>query len=139
MVSSCFRRGPVFCPNRRLSSFSPRGRPFRRPVLLRPRPDQPGECLGRHWPSLGSSRGPVNPPGAGDGLALGASAGLLAPASRGTATPTGYAVPASGPSGRPRAGECPGAWTWEAAGICAQGSARPSGPCVSRERQSFCF
>lgn len=87
-----------------LSSFSP-------PKAL----PEAGRCLcghgqvserkvpgsGTQRPSPGSSGGSVNPPGSEGGVARGSRAGLPAPASRGTATPTGRTGTASGPSGRP--------------------------------------
>lgn len=93
-----------FAPIRALSSFSPpkalpeAGRYLcgRGQVSER---RSPGAGVQR--PSLGSAGGSVNPPGAEGGVARGSSAGLPAPASRGTATPTGRTGTASGPSGRP--------------------------------------
>lgn len=61
----------------------------------------------------------MNPPGEGDPVALGARAGLLAPASRGTATPTGRAGTASGPS----------RWPWAGgARLCGLGRPQESAP-----------
>ena len=104
MASSRFRRGLTFRPHwSALFFLSPEGAP------------EAGRCLcgrgqvserkvpgaGAQRPSLGSAGGSVNPPGAEGGVARGSSAGLPAPASRGTATPTGRTGTASGPSGRP--------------------------------------
>lgn len=98
MAAKGFRRGSVFCPNRRLSSFSPRGRPG----WPRSGPGEPGAGPGAA--TLRGAPGVWDPPGEEDAEAPGPSAGLLAAASRGTATPTGRAGAASGPSRRPGAG-----------------------------------
>lgn len=133
VASNRFRRGSVFRPNT-ASPFSPRGgQSYRRLGQVsegQPRGRRPPRELWCVWEPAGRA-GPRG---------TGGRAGLLAPASRGTATPTGRAGTAAGPSRRPRAGGAPAAWRgWGGRRHLSPGSARPSRPRLAREGHSLCF
>lgn len=123
-----------FAPIRALSSFSPpkalpeAGRYLcgRGQVSER---RSPGAGVQR--PSLGSAGGSVNPPGAEGGVARGVQRGAPGSGQQGdsdTYWPHGHRV---GAVGAALGGGYPMAWTPEAEGICASGSAPPSRPRLS--------
>lgn len=105
----------------------PEGAPVGRPVALWSWPGEGGMVPDGERP-VWSSGGAADLPGAEGCVVLGARAGLLAPASRGTATPTGRAGAHRGRRGGPGLG-VPGCRDSEAPRIRAHRRARP---CRSR-------
>lgn len=135
MASSCFRRGPRFAPIDASLLSLLEGGPLGGQHRCGPGQICPGTASG--------GTGPL--PGALPGLGTGRAPEPWGPAwgsrlrqqgNSDTYWLCGHGVGAVGAA--PGWGT-PGCVDLEAAGICAQGSACPSGPCLSRGRQSFCF